>query len=863
MIFARHRETLTTLTLLVLFFVSGFAALVYQVLWVRELGLLFGSTAQAAAMTIGVFFSGIAMGSWLFGRIAPRLRSSLLGFGLVEIGVAVTALGHFVLVDAYHAAYPAIYAVAGHSVLLDTLVKALVAATVLLPPAFLMGGTLPLMAQHLVRSRDRLGRTGSKLYAVNTAGSASGALAAGFVLPLALGFRNAYLFAVGLDLFVGLAATAIAWGERRHAGQPGPFEVPGGELADPPRLLLPGRVLSPRLIGTIAFASGFTTLATEVLWTRLFAQVLQNSAHTYALVLSTFLVALALGATLANLLCRIERWSAAQLLGGLLLLSGLLTAVSPWLFYRVTGGFGYLGGDQGWYGYLARVGGVALIVMGLPGLILGAVLPYLLRVLEAQRQAPGEVIGRLVAVNTVGAILGALAGGFLLLPLLGVWHALLLLAAVYLSLLVALLLSPPTAWRVAGAGLATCAALGLVLARPLGLPGAPIGVRPGDRRVLEVREGAHATVAAVEVAGGHRAIRVNTYYTLGSSRALRPERDQTAVPLLTHPDPRAVFFLGMGTGITAGASLAFPVQRVVVAEILPEVVSLAAAHFTPWTNGLFDDPRVVVHAEDGRNCLSRSREAFDVIISDLFTPWKAGTGNLYTYQHYRIGLERLNPGGLYVQWLPLYQVSEQEFGIIARTMDAVFPQVLLWRGDFYPARSIVALVGQREAEPLDPRVASRHGRYALNTAGFDDADFTALILRHYVGNLTASRLFDDYPINTDHHPWIEHLAPRTHRRVRAGEATFLVGTARETLYHRLQNEVPPERDPYLTELTATQRDYVRAGFELSWASHLEHTGRAEAAEAQRHQARQRLPDKLPWRSTPAAFLKTQLDRAGG
>ncbi len=857
MILVQHRDRLTALALLVLFFVSGFAALVYQVLWVRELGLLFGSTAQAAALTIAVFFTGIALGSWVFGYAAPRLRSSLLGFGLVEVGVALTALGHFLLVDAYHATYPAMYALAGHSVVADTLLKAGVAATILLPPAFLMGGTLPLMAQHLVRSREHLGRTGSQLYAVNTAGSATGALAAGFVLPLALGFRNAYLLAVALDLFVGLAATAIALRQRRLAERTPPADGTVMDRGDPPPLLQPGHTLPASLIGTIAFASGFTTLATEVLWTRLFAQVLQNSAHTYALVLSTFLVALALGATLANLLCRIRRWSAPQLLAGLLLLSALLTALSPWLFYQATGGFGYLGGDQGWYGYLARVGAVALIVMGLPGLILGAVLPYLLRVLEAQRQQPGEVVGRLVAVNTVGAILGALVGGFLLLPLVGVWHALLLLAAVYLALLVALLLNPPTRWRLAGAVFGTCGVLGLALARPLGLPAAPIGVRSGDRRVLEVREGAHATVAAVEVAGGHRAIRVNTYYTLGSSRALRPERDQTLVPLLTHPDPRSVFYLGMGTGITAGACLAFPVQRVVVAEILPEVVSLATHHFTPWTNGLFDDPRVQIYAEDGRNCLSRSRETFDVIISDLFTPWKAGTGNLYTYQHYRTGRERLKPGGIYVQWLPLYQVSQQEFGIIARTMDAVFPQVLLWRGDFYPARSIVALVGQRDPEPFHPHVASRQGRQALDTDGLDDPALEALILRHYVGNISASRLFEHYPINTDHYPWIEHLAPRTHRRVRSGQATFLVGSARETLYHQLRNEAPPEKDPYLAHLSDEQRDYVHAGFHLSWARHLEYVNRPEAAEGQRRQARQRLPAALPLLTTPAALLKTQ------
>ena len=193
-----------------LFMLSGAAALIYQVLWVRELGLLFGSTAQAAALTIAIFFAGIALGGWLFGRMAARLARPLRAFGWVEVGVAATALGHFLVADAYFALYPTLFALVGGVPVLEIGLKALVAATILLPSAILMGGTLPLMGQHVIRARDSLGRMGSALYALNTAGGAMGALAAGFVLPMWLGFSGAYLLAVGFDLFVGLSAVAIA-----------------------------------------------------------------------------------------------------------------------------------------------------------------------------------------------------------------------------------------------------------------------------------------------------------------------------------------------------------------------------------------------------------------------------------------------------------------------------------------------------------------------------------------------------------------------------------------------------------------------------------------------------------------------------
>ena len=839
------------------FLVSGFAALTYQVLWVRELGLLFGSTAQAAAMAIAIFFAGIATGGWYWGRRAPQLRNSLRGFGLVEVGVAVTALGHFVLIDTYHALYPAMYAVVGHSPTLDTLAKALVAAVVLMPPAFLMGGTLPLMGQHVVCNREHLGTAGTRLYAVNTAGSAAGALAAGFVLPLALGFRGTYLLAVGLDLAVGLVAILLS--RSALARVPGTTPTPSSNAAletDPvtleaptPSPVLPVLADIPaRLIWIIAFVSGFATLAIEVIWTRLFAQVLQNSVYTYALVLSTFLVALTLGAGLANLLARVRRVRIEVLLGGLLTLSAVAAATSPWLFHAATDGLGYVGSELGWNGYVAAVAGVAVVVMLIPGTALGAVLPYLLRTLEAGHRAPGEAMGRLIAANTSGAILGSLAAGFVLLPLVGAWRSLLWLAAVYPVLVLAVALRRSARLgvpRLATASLGAVAAVGLVMVDPQGLSSVRTGMSGVDE-VVEIREGSQAHVAVID-RDNELSIRVNNYYTLGSTRALDAERDQTVVPLLTHPAPKEVFYLGMGTGITAGASLAFPVERVEVCELVADVVTVAEGHFGPWVNGLFEDQRTTVHAEDGRTCLRRSDARYDVIISDLFTPWKAGTGNLYTYEHYAAARERLHDGGQYVQWIPLYQVSERELGIIANTMDAVFDDVLMFRGDLFASRSIVALVGHTGPAILDPNVLVANGRDLWNDHDREDAWYEALALRMYVGNVTTSGIFADAPLNTDDRPLVEYLAPRTHREVRTGDARFVTGGERERLYDDLHEAVPVARDPALVLLDDRQRNYVRAGRDYSAYRWHDNNGRESPAEA----ARRRFLDRSPPGSSPA------------
>ncbi len=831
---------------------SGAAALIYQVLWVRQLGLLLGSTAQAAALAIAIFFAGLATGGAYWGRRATTVTSGLRGFGQLELAVAATALGHFLLLPVYHAMYPALYGAVGQRPGADLLLKVLVATLVLLPPSFLMGGTLPMVGQHLVRRRAELGRVGTRLYALNTAGSATGALAAGFVLPVLLGFRWAYLLAVGIDLVVGGVAIALA---RREA----PGRVPaapvttvvgrevGADGPDRPSLPPRGGRPVPRWVALVAFSSGAATLAVEILWTRAFAQVLQNSVYTYALVLTTFLLALATGAAIANRLCRLARPRAETVLVALLVASGIATATSPWVIHLATDGLAYVGADAGWSGYLVAVAVLAAVVMLVPATVFGTVLPFLLRTLESGRGAPGEAIGRLVAVNTAGAIVGSLAAGFVLLPTLGVWRSLVAVSAVYPAVLLILALRRVGVRRRATAVLAATAVGAGIVAVPVEFDA--VRERPGvSERVLELREGVQANVAVVE-AGANRSIRVNNYYTLGSTSAQHAERDQTLVPLLTHPTPpRSVFFLGLGTGITAGAALSLPVERVVVCELLEDVVAAAEDHFRLYTNGLFADPRASVTAEDGRTCLRRSDERYDVIVSDLFTPWKAGTGNLYTRDHYAAARQRLEPGGRYVQWVPLYQVSEFELGSIARTMDEVFDEVVAWRGDFFSERSVLALVGSDGGQPLDLEAAVDNVR-ALQPE-VDAAEAEATLLRMYAGNVSAGGHFARHPRNTDERPVIEYRAPRTHREARAGTTSLVVGEERERIYDELLAASPPGDDPFLSRVPAEAREQVLAGRDWSahvWAGSQQRSRTADEAE---QRFRERAGD-LPDVTTPA------------
>ena len=434
--------------LAVLVFLSGAASLVYEVLWLKELGLLFGSTAYAASTTLAVFFLGLAVGGAVFGRLSPRLRSPLRTYAWLELGIAAAAAAYFLLLAIYFQLYGPLYDALADRPAAFNAARIALATLALLPPAALMGGTLPILGQHLVRRPDELGRIGSFLYAVNTLGAATGAFLAGFVLPLALGFDRAYLLAMAVNVAVAalawrLAGAADARGapaeeasadHRRHSPRPG--KAPRGRTAATTTTTVTTVPCPAWLLGTVACLSGAFALGLEVLWTRMFAQVLQNSVYTFSIILVVFLAALAAGSAIANRLCRV-RAAPGQVLWLLLTLSGLGTAVIPFGFHDLTGGLGTLVTGDGWLLYVFSIFANTALLLFVPAALLGSAFPYLLRAAEGSRAAPGAVIGRLNALNTGGAVVGSLAAGFVLLGSIGLWNSMRLFAFGYLVLALA------------------------------------------------------------------------------------------------------------------------------------------------------------------------------------------------------------------------------------------------------------------------------------------------------------------------------------------------------------------------------------------------------------------------------------------
>lgn len=792
---------------LVLFFLSGFTGLFLEVLWMRTLRLLLGSAAQSVAITLAVFFLGIAWGSRSWGMRAARSPNGLRLYGLLEIAVALSSILLLGLTPFFQIIHPLLVSEVGSLGGAGMVgVKVVLSVGFLLPPCFFMGGTYPVMAQALIRSRGDLGTGGSLLYGINTLGGALGALTAGCFAIGTFGFAYSYLFAVVLAGGIGMTAILFSSSLIETPDRRGSLDEPQSKVLKSP---------DPAEVGwgtlrLLAAASGACTLALEVLWTRMFEQVLHNSVYTFSLILSTFLIALGLGGLAARWLAEKEA-PPSQVLIGLSCAAGLAAGFTPFLFDSATDGLSYLGSREGWWGYVGLVFGMLVMTVLVPGILMGAIFPYLLKTSEPHSSAAGRTVGALASLNTLGAAFGSFAGAFLLLEWVGLWNGIRAVSAVYFWMALTVGVKSARGNRMGvTAPVGGLACLVFVL-DPSSIPILKVS---SDKKILETWEGSAGTVAVVE-SSRTRSILLNNHYTLGGLLARRYQETMSHIPLLAHPDPKSVFYLGMGTGITAGGAMVHPVEKVTLTELIPDAVDAARTYFEEAAYGLFEDPRVEIVTEDGRLFLSVTDRKFDVIVADLFIPWQAGAGNLYSLEHYQNAAERLNPGGVYAQWIPLYQVSSRELGIIARTMLEVFPHLTLWRGDFFKNRSILLLMGHLSAAPFEFDLVERRASELKEKTVSPIFDNGSAFWEHYLGSASrGDSPFASHPINRDRRPIIEYSAPITMRQERAGDVTFVRGEEFLELMEQLRASDRPARDPFLTGASASVRDTVREGFEM-------------------------------------------------
>src|SRR5262245_2629256 len=758
------------------FSISGAAALALEVLWMRSAGLVLGATAPTAATVLACYFAGLGIGAAGARRMPRR---PVRRYGLLELGAglgAVWSLGIFrALASDPAQAWLAVLGPVG---------RVAAIAVALLPATLCFGATLPTPAQALITT-GAVGHRGGLLYALNILGGMLGTVAMGFGLPAVIGVSASYGAAAGASLLAGLGVLTVAMRQQDTH----PADQTSGPCVPTVRV---------GCLRLVAAGTGALGLGLEVLWTRLLAQVLHNSVYSFTAITLVFLVALALGAALAAvLLLRVASTTVASVA----LVSASVTSVAGlWLFVYWTDGLTYVGMQAGLGEYVGRIVILAAATAGPAALASGAILPALWAV-WGDHDGVGHPLGDLSAANMLGGVIGAVTAGFVVVPTIGVRGGLLVAAAVYI-VLADLLASPQSRLR----PLAYAALLIVVVADPLRAP--LVHLRAAGETLRALFEGAHGIVTVVE-AGDDLQLRLDNYCVLGSSAAATNERRQGLLPLLLHPDPRRVAFIGLATGITASAGPALGVPETTVIELVPEVARAARTYFASWNGQLLARSGVHLVLDDGRRYLAASRDRFDVIVSDLFIPWHATAGNLYAREMYDTVVRRLAPGGVFCKWLPLYQLTREEFDTIVHTFLTVFPQTSLWRGDFYPDRPIVGLVGQLTPRPID--FAPLSERLLRLPTWNRDALLASPrgLLMLYAGDLTsAADLFATAPLNTDDRPLIEFLAPRLTRMTAAGDKDWFTGEPLAAFYDTLEARLQGAPIPLLPlsdEVAAARR----------------------------------------------------------
>ncbi|WP_410054117.1 fused MFS/spermidine synthase [Cupriavidus sp. BIC8F] len=819
-----HRDVLLVPALLL--FASGTAGLIFQVLWIKQLALVVGVDVHAVTTAVSAFFAGLALGGWLFGRLADRHATPLRLYAWLELAVLVLAIAATLALARSAMPFAWLQSRAG-------LLAWALPFTLVILPAAAMGGTLPVLMRVLAPRAGNVGAHGGWLYAANTAGAIAGTLLAGFLLIPWLGITGSALAAAALNGVAGVAALVLS----SRVGAPGTAAAPANAPIEAAAGTAERDAAGGRLALVLYAIAGGIALGYEVVWSQAIVQFISTRAFAFTIVLATYLAGLAIGSAVAARRADRARdpWGAFGMLiaaAGLVALLEIVllgewllraqSAVSAWVQAATASGLAAA---------CASFAVAALCVVFVPTLLLGAAFPFVLRVGVDSRRV-GAGVGSVVALNTVGGIAGTVLAGFVLVPYLGLVHTLALLAvAAALVGVVAVALGrgvrPLARWAVPMVGVLAVIAAALAPADRL----ATLLARARGGEVVFYEEGRGATVAVVEqTSSSNRFRRLYIQGVSNSGDAMTSQRYmrlQALLPLIVHEGtPKSALVIGLGTGITAGATLAWPgLEHRVVAELLPPV-----ARAVPRFEGNFDvaaDKRMDIRLRDGRRELLQSTQQYDLITLEPPPPSAAGVVNLYSTDFYRLAAARLQPGGLVAQWLPLPTQNDEDTRMLVRSFLDVFPHAMLWTTELHE----MMLVGSLSPLELDAvRIRTRFEQpevaAALQAVGIRSP--AALMATWVTDRAGLDWYAADAPAVTDDRPRIEYAGwvrrdafPETLSRLLSLQSEPPLAGADDAFWRDLRREREVLHTFYRAGLDAYRGDRE------AWASHITQAMRAD------------------------------------
>jgi spermidine synthase len=784
--------------LLLLFFGSGCAALIYEIVWFQMLQLVIGSSAVSLGVLLGTYMGGMCLGSLVLPRIVSARRHPLRVYAALEFGIGL--LGIVILFCLPAAAW--VYSSHVGSGFSAILLRGLFAAVCLLPPTFLMGATLPAMSRWVEATPRGISWLGF-FYGGNIAGAVFGCLLAGFYLLRVHDSRVATFVAAALNVAVAVAALALARvsprAEMKRTSSPRQsgerVGVRGTELE-----IKTGGLLSPTLssfgggegekrgavpaLAYIAIAlSGLTALGAEVVWTRLLSLLLGGTVYAFSIILAVFLFGLGIGSAVGSALARkISRPSLA--LGWC---QFLLAGAIAWTAYMLAKSLPYwpinLSLSPGpWINFqldLAR----CLWALLPATLLWGASFPLALSAVASRGSESGRLVGGVYAANTVGAILGGIGFSLIFIPMTGTrdsQRVLIWLSAVSAILMFAAHLFN---WRKKFSfvrAICDVAAFAVLVFIPIYLahgvasvPGELIAygrampTRLGEATILYLGEGMNSSVAVSQNIGdGVRNFHVSGKVEASSDPAdMRMQRMLGHLPALIHPHPRSVLVVGCGAGVTTGTFTLYPeVEKITLCELEPLVPKLASKYFPLENYGVMKDPRTRIVFDDARHFVLTTHEKFDIVTSDPIHPWVKGSATLYTREYFELVKKHLNPGGVVTQWVPLYESNAGVVKSEIATFFEAFPNGTIWGNDENGKGYDVVLLGQLgdtkiNLDELEQRCAASNYTSVVKSLQFVGFKSGSDLFATYAGQARdLAPWLKDAEINRDHNLRLQYLA---------------------------------------------------------------------------------------------------------
>lgn len=817
--------------LLICFLLSGATSLVYEVLWVRMLILRLGSTSLAVSTVLTAFMAGLAFGAWAAGRYSSRITRPLAAYALLELAIAGSAVLLPMGFEAIDPLYRAVWQQFHPQFLTFSLLQFAFTFLLLFVPTAMMGATLPLLSQASVRHPHEVGQRVGALYGINTLGAVLGALGSGFFLLPALGVTKTIWATAAINAVLALAVWYLDRTFRR-----GETEVlkeqERVQERSPQGLEWQGNWLRMAILAAL-LTSGFTSMVYQVAWSRTLSLVIGSSVYGFTIVLATFLSGLALGSLVMSHWIKHLKSSLAWWIFFVQVFIACAAYASTSLVnhlpYYYSRGYHWVDADPTWI-YVLSSGLAALII--LPSTFgMGTMFPLVVAFFTTARQEVGRLVGNIYSLNTVGAILGAFAGGFVFLSLLGIRTTMVtaIIINLYGALLVAVFAPASLRTRV----VACLLPLGLIVGALVAMPPAWNSllmssgmyryaehlpkdfsdddfwtVTKGAWELLFYEEGLNTTVTVL--GNGKDVLLINNGKVDASTLGDLPTQLLLAhLPLLFHSEPRDVCVIGLGSGVTAGSALRHPIQSLALLEIESEV--LAASHYFDKVNHLpLSDPRTEVIVADGRTYLSMTHRQFDVIISEPSNPWVSGSSNLFTREFFETARKRLRPKGILAQWIQLYSLPPNDLCSILASFTSLFPHVVIF--STVEASDIVVL-GSEAPLPIDlPVIQQRLDRVevAQDLARVKIHRVDDLISYFKMGEEEIRALVEGSVLNTDDNLRIEFSAPLylATNTGRANQAMFNASTAGPVPY-LVGLDNPEERASFLASLETAYRKLSR------------------------------------------------------